>query len=307
MQFRKPKTPEPGRRRLSSVEPARSPVAFSYYANRTTDRNAPDVAGARQRSADGGTTERRVPRDLGRLPLWIWLAVIVVCLVKLLVLTTSPKIVVVEPSSSGVTYLQPEETYANAAKDIFGHNLANHFKLTANLHEVSQQMQLRFPELQTVSTAAPLVGNRPIVYVMPAQPSLVLEAAGSEYVVNSGGVALAKLSGGTDLKVVRLFDETGVVPQIGKQALPGSTVRFVEAMQYQLQHAGLSVDHMTLPQGSAYELDIQLAGKPFVVRANLQEDARQQAGGLIATLKKLGATQPGAYLDVRVPGRVYYK
>jgi hypothetical protein len=36
-------------------------------------------------------------------------------------------------------------------------------------------------------------------------------------------------------------------------------------------------------------------------------EVMQQSGGAVATLQQLGSTMPAQYVDMRVPGKAYYK
>jgi hypothetical protein len=104
-----------------------------------------------------------------------------------------------------------------------------------------------------------------------------------------------------------LVEASGRQPEVGKQYLPASTVRFATTLVYELQNGKVAVDHLDLPSSSAYELDVFLSGKTYHMRFNLQEDAMQQSGAVLAVLQQLGSRSPAEYIDLRVPGRAYYK
>jgi hypothetical protein len=84
-------------------------------------------------------------------------------------------------------------------------------------------------------------------------------------------------------------------------------VSFIQTLAYQFSEAKIAVSAYALPAGSPYELDVRLEDKPYMIRCSLVADALVQSGAAIATLQHLGNTVPREYLDVRVPGRVYYK
>lgn len=309
MQLRKNREPE-GRQRTRPVRPTGRPAnpAFSYYANRAPEvniRRSPE-----RQNQNAPTTKQRHTRlphiSLGQLPFWLLLAVVLVCVVKLLALSTTPKVVLVNQSAVTAAYERPSKAYAAAASKVLRSSLANYSKLTVDADGVSRQLEHEFPELQTVSVTLPLIGNRPIVYIMIAQPSLVLQTSAGSFALNRDGLVLAQLSSVPD-NVPQVTDQSGDKPVVGKQFLPGSTVDFIQTVTYQLTAAKMGATHFILPQDSAYELDVQLAGKPYLVRFNLQEDAKQQSGAAIATIEQLGGSSPSAYLDVRTPGRIYYK
>jgi hypothetical protein len=71
----------------------------------------------------------------------------------------------------------------------------------------------------------------------------------------------------------------------------------------------MSVGSMILPAGTS-ELDVHLAGQPYFVKFNLNNnDPRQQAGTFLAAIANLQKNHitPAQYIDVRVDGRAYYQ
>jgi hypothetical protein len=291
------------RRQSQAVRPA-SP-AFSYYTSRTPDNAAPRNPGGNQSAADVKTPPKR--RRIGaQLPLVLLLAVVIVCLLKLVVLGTDPKVVVLGKSAVASTYLRSGSVYQSAAQTVLASSVTNRTKLTANLDGTAADLQTQFPELDAVSVTLPLIGNRPIIYVQVAQPSVILQTTHGNYALNKSGLVLAKvttLPSGIPLAV----DQSGSSPVPGKQYLPGSTVSFIQTLSGQLSAAKLQVAAFVFPAHAPYELDVRLEGKGFVVRCNLQAEALTQSGAIIATVQQLGTHAPADYLDVRVPGRVYYK
>jgi hypothetical protein len=214
-------------------------------------------------------------------------------------------VVVLGKSAIANTYMQSSDIYTAAAQKLLASSITNRTKLTVDLNGTARSLEKQFPELQTVSLGVPLISNRPIVYVQVAQPSVIVQAGNGNYALNSSGLVLARvqtLPAGVPL----LADQSGAVITPGKQYLPSSTVAFVQTTAYQLKAAHLSVNTFVLPSESPYELDARLGSKPYMVRMNLTADALTQSGAAIGTIQQLSA-DPNSYIDVRVPGRVYYK
>lgn len=281
--------------------------AFSYYSSSRTPEStnsARHVRSERPAEQEAGKS-RRLPRFSPHFSFWLLIAVVAICVFKVLLLTTDPKVIVVGKSSVANTYLQPTAVYESAAHKVLSGSLTNHTKLTVNLDATAAAMQKQFPELQSVSLDVPLVGSRPIVYVQVAQPTAILQTAHGNYALNSSGVVLARLSnmpGGIPV----LVDQSDVTPHPGKQFLPSSEVSFITTVAYQFRAAHIGITTFVLPSGTPYELDVRPEGHPYIVRFNLQEDARTQSGAAIATIQQFG-DKPVSYIDVRVPDRVYYK
>lgn len=298
--------PEPAREaRRSRVTTGAPGPAFSYYSSRMPESTARRLEERQNApsSEQGGKPRRRLS---ALIPFWLLSLLALVCLVKLLALGTDPKVVVLGKTTVSSAYLQPASTYEAAAQHLLRSSITNRTKITADLNGTAAALKQQFPELQAASVTLPLIGNRPIVYVQVAQPSVILQSTHGNYALNKSGLVLARaVTMPAGIPVV--VDQSGATPTPGRQYLPGSTIGFVQSLAYQLSAAHLPVSAYVLPAGSPYELDVRLEGKPYVVRCNLAGEAMVQSGAAIATIAKLGATMPGSYLDVRVPGRVYYK
>lgn len=300
--------PEQGRDRRQIRGTGVSNPAFSYYTNRTPEVSR-DRLQTKQDLAKPGETgkSRRLPRSfLAQLPFWLLVVLAVVCVLKVLALSTNPKVIILGKSSVSANYLQSTDTYVAAAHKLLGGSITNRSKLTINLGGVAKAMEQQFPELQTVSLDVPLIGSRPIVYVQVASPSLVLQTTHGNFALNKSGLVLTGLRS-LPTGVPLVVDQSGSTPKLGKQFLPSGTVAFVQTLAYQLAAAHLSVSTYVLPASSPYELDVRLEGQPYAIRCNLQGNATIQSGAAIATVQHLSTTVPANYIDVRVPDRVYYK
>lgn len=283
--------------------------AFSYYSNRVVEPAPRQSAGRQPGEQPAGKGRPALPRLRLRglqLPFWLLLAVVLVCAGKLLFLSADAKVIMVGGSGVSATYIQPLSIYSIAAQRALGASLTNHTKLTANFGGVARQLETEFPELQTVSVTAPLIGNRPLVYVQVAQPAVVLQDAHGNYALNHAGIVLAKLKTVPN-GIPTLNDQSTDVPRLGKQFLASSTISFVQTLAYEFAHEHLAVATYVLPPGSPYELDVRPEGAGYVIKCNLQADPLEQSGAAVASVGHLGNATPATYLDVRTPGRVYYK
>jgi hypothetical protein len=302
---RKNKIPEEQGRGARRVEAGGRNPAFSYYNNRgnaTPERHRND----RVKDEKQPQTKRVTRSRLSQLPMWLLLGLGVVCAAKILLLSTNPKVIVLGTNSVSEHYVEDKDVYAVAAHRLLASSLTSHTKLTIDLNGTARALQSQFPELQNVSLTLPLMGSRPIVYAQLAQPSMVLQTPGTNYALNANGVVLAKVQG-TPAGSPLVVDQSGLKPQIGKQLVPSSTVAFIRTVAYQLKSKQLPTSAFVLPSGKPYELDVRLENEPFVIRYNLTSDSMVQSGATVATLQQLGNDSPAEYLDVRVPGRVYYK
>lgn len=227
------------------------------------------------------------------------------------VLSLSPGAKVVPLTGSDSSLLRAPEVYEAAADRQLGRSIWNRNKITVNTSTLSRQLLKEFPELRSVSVTVPLLAHRPVVYVEPAQPVLVLVAANGAFIVDNAGKALLRNDNPHDfsrLKLPILNDQSGLRINVNRQALPAGDIRFIQIIVAQLAAKQFTVSDMTLPAGTS-ELDVKLAGQPYMVKFNLQSDkAKEQAGTFLAAMAELRRQNiTPRYVDVRVDGRAYYQ
>jgi len=305
MNLRKPKPQATERRRAYNE---RRPQAFSYHANRSEQEY--NLGRLQPREQDTRRKERLVRYWRQRLGVLVAGIIAIACILDILHLSATPKIIVLSNSSSG-SFLQSTAVYQRAAGKLFASSILNANKITVNTDQVARQLQSQFPELSDVSITLPLVGHRPIVYVVPAMPGLFLTSAQSSFVLDSSGKVLAPATA-TGLSAPHLptvTDQSGLTAKVGASVLPSDSVNFIKAVVAELQLKGIQTKSLVLP-ASAYELDVYPEGVGYYVKFNLHSaDAMQQVGTYLALRQRLQSQNitPGAYIDVRVDGRAYYK
>jgi hypothetical protein len=229
-----------------------------------------------------------------------------------MIVSTDPKIMPL--TSDQTSFLQNTDTYAQAAQKLLDSSFANRNKVTLDSSGISAAMERQFPELESVAVRVPLLSHRPLFYLQTTPPVLLLTASsGKAYIVDKNGRVLAaasEVASVADLNLITATDE-GSLPRIsaGQQVLASDTVAFMQVVQYQLAKKGLRVASFTLPAGRS-ELDLHLVGTAYLVKFTFADGgAEQQVGSFLATRQTLqgqGVT-PTQYIDVRVPGRAYYR
>jgi hypothetical protein len=305
--FRKKlKLQEPGSRQV--VRGGRA-QAFSYSAN----RNEQEYAYGRgvPRDQDVRRRERIVRYWRQRLGMFIAGVALIVCVLYTLHLTNQPKVVSLAPNSSAY-FLQSTDVYQRAAAKAFGESIFNDNKVTVNSVGIQQRLQREFPELSEVSVTIPLMSHRPIVYIAPTTPSLVLDGTAGSFVLDNNGKALLGTSQVADLEKLGLptvVDQSGLRVKTGDIALAGTEVSFIQTVVAELKAKGIDIEALTLPT-AAYQLDVKPRGVGYYVKFNMHEPtARQQSGTYLAVKERLASqgVTPGSYIDVRLDGRAYYK
>jgi hypothetical protein len=308
MRFSRRKEVQAPRRRLRvDPEPERLDNKFSYRS---------------RRSEAVLNTGRQLQRDLTprvkhgvnfwlqRFGLFILLVVLIVSIFNALTLSATPKVLPLNGSQS--TFLRDLSEYQAAGHDFLAASFWNRNKITVDTQKISAQLLERFPELQSASVTVPLVAHRPIIYVQPAKPVVIVTARNGAFVVGNTGKALLR---GNDTAALQKYqlpvitDQSGLKLKVDQQALSVKNVDFIQTVISQLAAKQFVISGMTLPANSN-ELDVQIKDQPYIVKFNLQSDKpRQEAGTFLSTIDYLKKqnTAPSKYVDVRVDGRAYYQ
>lgn len=224
----------------------------------------------------------------------------------------NPRVEVLNEADSYL--LHPLGVYQQSAEHLLRGSWVNSNKITINSDRIAHELRAQYPELAAVSVTLPLLGQRPLIYLQLTEPRLVMTTPGGQtYVLDENGRVLSPASQVTDLgrfHLAAVTDQSGLQVKPGELVISRSSVRFITDVLTQLKATNVAVSQLVLVQGSE-EFDVHLLDTPYFVKFNLHEadTARQQAGTFLAArshLQKQGIT-PAAYIDVRIPGRAYYK
>jgi len=297
-----------------TVRPRQPANVFSYYSARsgTTRQQSrrTDPAPPIKREKDQKNLRRTANRWAAYIPSLIVGLVLLLCMVYVSTLTGNPRLQMVgNPQASGL--VAGVAAYETDVQAVFSESLLNRSKLLINTDELAKKLQDKFPELGEVAVVLPLIGRRPIVQIRPAEPALTLGTLQGALVIDEHGRTIAKardVESSILDKLPTLQDESGLSLERGNYALPEETVTFVKSIAGQLDSKRLKVGSMLLPV-TANELHVRLQGKPYFVKFNVRGQGRTQVGTFIATKEKLeaGKITPREYIDVRVPGKAFYK
>ena len=297
------------RRRPNGGSLVDSGRAFSYYSSRSAQ---PQVEPVRPRNdkLDQGVQSTN-SRQFRYIPSLIAVVLILSSIVYASLLDTSnPEIIPL--SESSVNLLENTDKYKDSIAEVFDENLSSKSKLTINTRSVEDKIKEIHPEIEEVSINVPLLGRQPVVQISPASPKLLLSSGANTYIVNDRGKVLMNAEESPedinkDLVKIKDFIIGEVKP--GDIILPESTIRFIDQVKYQFESSGKAIEYITLPP-VANELHVKPANSNYIVKFNLQADAREQSGVYFALFDKLAEealVQPKEYVDVRVESRAYYK
>ena len=285
-----------------------SSKVFSYYANRSSElphetRLRPD----QERLADTYQSSWLV-----QLPVLLSVGVIVVCVLYNLVLTSTPR-VIVEQQDSQTASISDEQlaVYEQNFSELFKDSWSSRTKLTVQTSDITDQILAAYPEVEIARVALPAIGQRPLVYIVPAtQFAYVRSTNGVDYALTDTGKVMSPVVG-NDKKsttMLTIIDNSGLGFVPGDQAFSRSNITAMKEVVTQLRAKKIQVPTITLPANSQ-SFHAAITGKSYFVKFTFQEDARTQAGAFIAAYQRFERENqhPREYADVRVADRVYFK
>lgn len=279
--------------------------AFSFYANARAEQPQ------RGRTVNQKSSQRSW-QWLHQLPMILALIAIGISLLWCLGLNSDPKVLQLSNDATPIQQLRESSAYQQAAHQILSKSLMSHTKLTIDTHAVSASLKKQFPEISEAFVNIPLVSRRPIISLRLAEPAILLsDQKGDTYVLDNTGRAImpaGQLSKLGKFDLLTVSDKSGLAISLNKQILPAQSISFIKEVQAQLKAKQLTPSSYTMPT-IANELHVRLQGLPYLVKFNMAEDARQQAGTYLAVKAHLDGEHitPAEYIDVRVPEKAYYK
>ena len=219
-----------------------------------------------------------------------------------LIIRPDPKLVV-----NSTAYHQASAYRVSALADF--KSLKNRNKLTFDEKGIIADLQKRFPEIASAAVELPLFGETPRLRINIASPTFILNSQGSDYIVDSQGVAVTKKADAPQIAgLLVVIDQTGFNTQIGRQIISAAEVNFINTLLAQTKRAKVPIASLTLPP-LAQELDLRTSDQGYFAKFYLGGDALVQSGQFLAARHQFeqANSQPSQYLDVRVPGKIYYK
>jgi hypothetical protein len=294
-------------RNISGSRPSSN--IFSYHSSRSVKESTSGRSPSRLPNQ-----ETLKPKEVSSTPWWyklpsyIVIIVFIFCFYYVFTLTGKSKIEVLHGSNT--EFLQPLNVYSSYANQLINSSWSNKFKLTINTDALADKIKEKFPELSGVSIVVPVMDHDPIVEIQPANPVAIASNKQGEFVINQAGTAILSISPvqASNSKLPLIYDQSGISYKVGESALSTSTISFITTVVYQLNAEKIPIQTITLVN-VPYELNVQIAGKPYYVKFNILGNPRLEVGTFIATINQLNAmkTAPSQYVDVRISGRSYYQ
>ena len=286
-----------------------SSSVFSYHSSRAA---RPGTTGRQEQQEPAPAAARRKKPFslLNRGPMLTLLIIGTIIAGFNMYLNDRPDVIPVSTARTAI-FLQDRQKYEAAARDAVSRSFMSRTKLTINAPHTAADLQAQFPELAHVTVNVPFAGNRISVYIEPSAPQMLLSSNSELYVLDTAGRALITAKQVPHLEKLGLpviTDQSGLPVELGRPALPSSSVAFITEVVGQLEAKNIAITSLTLPASNS-ELDVRVAGASYFVKFNLQGEARAEAGTYLAVRDQLvrDKKKPETYIDVRVEERAYYR
>lgn len=300
--FRRKKKQQP---RISSVDVDASkstrPAMFSYHAKRS------QVQGERLQPDEALTSKSFARKFWSHLPTILAIFLIVAALSFNLTLTSQPKVVILGDKSKALR--GDADVYQKLMQLSLEQSVFYRSKLTMDTNKLTRELKAQFPEFTNLAVIIPIVGRRPVIQVQPATGLFLLQTTKGTYLIDKDGRAILEVKDEKQIQnIPTVIDQVGIDVKVGQVVLPTQSLRFIDEILGQFSVKQIAIESMTLP-ARANELHVKLAGKPYIVKFNLEGDGRQQVGTFLAVQEKLNSegTVPKEYVDVRVEEKAFYR
>jgi len=276
-------------------------AVYSYYSNRSETKNS---------SSNRQTAPRKDKwQFIKHLPGYCALGVIVLCVGYVLTLSSTPNVIIFNQSK--LPPFRNTDEYSQVAKELLGATLVNKTKITIDSTKIENSLREHFPELSNAVVTLPIIGRRPVVKLEIAPAVLIIRLSGQDYLISASGRSILSADKADAENIKNLpvvVDESDLQAEPGQGVMTSAEVDFIRQVIAQLRTQNLTITSLILPQLPS-ELHIRIKNINYLVKFDMQGDARLQAGSFLAVKKRLESQNknPSQYIDVRVEDKAYYK
>lgn len=235
----------------------------------------------------------------------------VVLLVGWLFWLDSTSVVTVSSPSPTAGIVRAPENYRRSVDRVLGSNFTNHFKPFVSTESISNTIRSQYPEAESVHVSVPVIGNDLKVSIKISKNDIELATNDNRYVLSATGYIIGPMPSGAAAAssrppAIRILDLSRGSPVQGQQYLPGSIVSFIREIDHQLKSQHLKPSQYILPADNAFEVMVRLEGTGYNILFNTQENPTVQSGAAVALVRNK-SVQAKEYIDVRVPGKGYWR
>ncbi len=172
-----------------------------------------------------------------------------------------------------------------------------------------------FPTRQTsarIKKASPLIADVGVYRIIPdtirvvvaeRKPGIDWQVQDRHFLIGTDGTVIEEAALQIDLP--RVVDTVGAVPNPGAAVVTPGFVHFIQALQNQFEKVvGLPLDHLEISETTFDVTALPKSGPKILFDSTRSSDVQLQAAKLVLDQFK---DQIHEYVDMRVPGKAYYK
>lgn len=211
---------------------------------------------------------------------------------------------------NGDSSIQPRSDYQKTIQSYFGSSPLERLRFLTNQKQLEQYVQVRHPEVATVSLVGSAGLGKTQVAITMRKPVASWQIGGQRAYVDSNGRAFNSNYYPQTLGVA-VIDNSGITlerangREIASDAFLGFIGRVVGLTRQLTDH---SVTSVTIPRSTTRQVEIRLKGVGYPVRLSSDRAVGQQVEDMaraVAWLKQQGISPQ--YVDVRVERKAFYR
>lgn len=209
-------------------------------------------------------------------------------------------------NASTLALQPPEDTYARAISDYLGTRPAERFRFALNKVDLTAAVAKKYPEVGSIESDGGSIGSGNFIITF-RQATISWKIGQKQYFVDNSGETFEKNFYTTP--TVKVTDNSGASVNDGGAVVGKGFLRFLGRLAALTSQSGLGeVADATLPPNTTREIDIKLKGRGYVIKTHTDRDPAAEVEDMQRVIGYLDQRKlTPVYIDVRVPGRAFYK
>jgi hypothetical protein len=196
--------------------------------------------------------------------------------------------------------------YSQLLNEYFAAYPLERFRFAVQPAHLNGFLETKAPEIASAEFSSSNEVGKSDLTATFRQPLVAWEIGRQKYYVDAEGHAFQKNY--YDEPSIVVTDQSGIDPNSGAIA-SNRFLHFLGRVVALLNQSGaVSVSGVVIPPNTTREVDLKLAGKPYIVKTQLDRDPAEQVSDIVNVVKYLDAKNlKPKYVDVRVGGRAFYQ
>ncbi len=197
------------------------------------------------------------------------------------------------------------KNYSGALSGYFAANPTERFRFNLNQANMQSYLIARHPE---INTAQIVQSGRSVKLAVGLRQPVVTWRLGSEQLyIDSAGVVFK--NNYFAQPAINVEDQSGLPIKDKTVIASDRFLAFLGQLIAYINASGVGpVSNVIIPPGITREVDIRLQNRPYVIKAFSGREAYGQAADIVSAVKYVQSHQlTPQYLDVRVPGKAFYR